>query len=259
MREKREKTRDGRLSKQRRSLKSGLMFLLMRARAALVLLGIGESELVGDLEKSGHSLGDGTVLLDVGGGSHLDGSNHVLELVAAAALRLAASGSGALVANEVALGLGAGGGLSARPRALGSRASGSAVGDGGGADSLALSGQANVLAKRATVRLAVLAGATNFTLGLFTTNITCRLGQLLASEFTSRLLTLRFTNSGAGGGITLPLAIREARALCTAAYLLKAGSISKSDVLSSDRSYEKSKHQKDSHFLQRLRWEGKRK
>jgi hypothetical protein len=56
--------------------------------------------------------------LDVGGGGHLDGGDHVAELVAAAALGLAASRGGSLVADEVAFGLGASGGLAARPRAL---------------------------------------------------------------------------------------------------------------------------------------------
>jgi len=169
---------------------------------------------VGDLDQSGHVLGDGTMLLNVCGRSHLDGSNHVVELVAAAARRLAAtSRSGSLVASKVALGLGAGGGLSARPGALRGRASRLAVGDGGSADGLALGGQANVLAKRATTSLAVLAGASNLTLGLLATDVASSLGKFLASKLASGLLALGLADGRAGGGIALPLAVGEARAL----------------------------------------------
>jgi len=115
---------------------------------------------VGDFYQSRDRVlvGEGAVVLHVGGRGDLDGCGHVVELVAAAALRSrTTSRGGTSIANEVALGLGAGRGLSARPRAFGSRASRSAVGNSRGADGLALGGQADVLAKRATRGLAVLA------------------------------------------------------------------------------------------------------
>jgi hypothetical protein len=212
-----------------------LVFGGARAALSLGLLLRVQSDLVCDFEQSGHVLGNGTVLLNMCGGSDLDGGNHVVEFVARAALRssVAASRGGALVANEVALGLGAGGGLAARPCALGSRASRSAVGDSGGADSLALCGQADVLAKRATRGLAVLTGATNLALGLLATDIASSFSELLATELASGLLALWLADGRAGGGVARPLAVREARALCRKAYLLEAGSVGKGHILCS--------------------------
>jgi len=212
--------------------------LLRSARAALSLdssLGV-ETDLVSNLDKGGHVLigWQIAVVLDVSGGSQLDGGSHVVELVAAAALWLgAASGGGTGVANEVALGLGARRRLLAGPGALGSRASGSAVGNSRGADSLALSRQANVLAQRAAARLAVLSRATNLTLGLLATDVAGSLTELLAAELAGGLLALRLTNGGTRWGIAVPLAIREAVALHSEANLLEASSIGESHFLGS--------------------------
>jgi hypothetical protein len=95
--------------------------------------------------------------------------------------------------------------------------------------------------------LAVLSGASNFTLRLLATDIASSLGKLFAAEFAGRLLALRLADSGAGRGVALPLAVREARALGAAAYLLEASSIGESDVLSNNRCHEEGEDQKDSH------------
>ena len=52
---------------------------------------VAEPDIVGHFDQRRHvvGVGSGAVFLDVGTGGHLDGSHHVVELVAAAALRLA--------------------------------------------------------------------------------------------------------------------------------------------------------------------------
>jgi len=168
------------------------------ARAALVASRIGEPEIVCDVYHIRQEIdrGNGTVVVDVRAVSHLDGLGEVVEVLARAATLLSLVGnfkhshrsraihrsaSGFVAAIERALRLGAGSGLAAGPRALGGRASGSAVGDGRGAHSLALGGQADVLAKRAATRLAVLSGAADLALGLLAADIASSLAELLAS------------------------------------------------------------------------------
>jgi len=159
--------------------------------------------------------------------------------VAAAALRLGATGgSRSGIANQIAFGLGAGGGLAAGPRAFGRRASRSAVGHSGSANSLALGGQAHILAQGAASCLAVFPRAAHLTLGFLTANITSSLAKLLASQLASGLFALRLAHSWAGGSVTIPLAIREAVSLhssfCRSAalQLLESGSTSKCHILS---------------------------
>jgi len=214
-----------------------LLLFSLGARAALgfCLILRAESDFVRDFEQSGHVLGDCTVLLNMAGRGDLYSRNHVVELMAGAALRsrVAAGRSWSLVADEVAFGLGASRGLAARPRALGSRASRSAVGNGGSADGLALGGQADVLAERAARGLAVLPRAAHLTLRLLAADVAGSLAELLAAELASRLLALRLTDGGAGWSVTRPLAVGKARALGCQANLLEAGSIGEGHILRS--------------------------
>jgi len=203
---------------------------------------------VSDLDERGHGLRDGAVLLDVCGRGHLHSGQHVVELVAAAARRLATSRARSLVAGQVALGLGAAGGLAARPRALGGGASGLAVGHGGSADGLALGGETDVLAQGAAASLTVLAGAAHLALGLLTADVAGGLGKLLASQLASRLLALGLAVGGAGRGVALPLAVREARALGRSSDLLEPSSVGESHVLSSGTSNQESESEEESHL-----------
>jgi hypothetical protein len=136
------------------------LHFVLRARAALIELGVlrVEADFMRDLDERGHGglVGQLAVFVEVSGRRELNGGSHVVKLVAAAALRLgAAGGCGAGVADEVALGLGAGSRLAAGPRAFRSRAGRSAVWNGGSADGLAFCRQAHVLTERATTSLAV--------------------------------------------------------------------------------------------------------
>jgi len=206
---------------------------------------------VSDLEQRGQVLGQSAVDLQVSGRGNLDGGGHVVELVAAAALRLGstAGGSGSGVALQRALGLGAGGGLAARPGALGGRASGAAVGDSRGADGLALGGQADVLAERAASSLAVLAGAAHLALGLLAADIAGSLTELLASELAGGLLALRLANGGAGRGIATPLAVREAVALSSGFEEAGTLSVGECHVLSgSSRNAQETDNQDSLHL-----------
>jgi len=128
-------------------------------------------------------------------------------------------GVGAGIALQAALGLGAVLRLAARPGALGSRACWLADRHSGGADSLALGRQADVLAERAATSLAVLARATHLALGTLATNIASGWGQLLTTKLAVGLLALGLALSRARRTVAVPRAIREARV----AYGLKAG------------------------------------
>lgn len=189
---------------------------LSLARAASLRSGDlrGVAHLVGDLDELGHEvLGKRlSVLGDVSRVGDLDSGSHVLELVTRAAGSLRTSGSltGLGGALKRALGAGARSGLDTRPVALGGRAHGLADGLLGGADSLALGGHADVLADGASTVLAVVLGATDFTLGLLATDVAVGGGKLLATELALRLLTLRGTLGGADGTVTVPGAVGEA-------------------------------------------------
>jgi len=204
----------------------------VRARAALFPSLV--ADLVSDLEQRRQMFGQSAVHLQVSGRGNLDGSGHVVELVAAAALRLrgTASGSGSGVALQRALGLGAGGGLAARPGALGSRAGRAAVGNSRSANSLALGRQADVLAQRAATSLAVLAGAAHLALGLLAADIAGGLTELLAAELAGGLLALRLADGGAGRSVAAPLAVREAVALSSGLEERRTSSVGERHVLS---------------------------
>jgi len=148
------------------------------------------------------------------------GRLHGLDVLARAALllRLSSARRGSsrrslVAAAQRALRLGAVSGLVAQPSALGSRASGLAVRSSRGANSLATSRQANVLANGATTCLAVVTRATNFALGLLAADIALSFGQLLATQFTLRLFALGLANSRTRWLIAVPCAIGEAVAL----------------------------------------------
>lgn len=197
--------------------------LQARAAASRAFGRLGEADLVGQLDHGRDGLGVDVlaVLLQVGLGRQLDSGHHVAVLVARAAVLLLAGRLrvGAGIALQAALGLGAVLRLAARPGALGSRAGRLAHRDSGGADSLALGRQADVLAERAATSLAVLAGATHLALGALAANVARRWGQLLTTQLAVGFLALRFALSRARGAIAVPCAIREARV----AYRLKAG------------------------------------
>jgi len=158
--------------------------------------------------------------------------------VAAAALGLSgtAGGSGSGVALQRALGFGTSGGLAARPGALRGRAGGSAVGDSGGANGLALGGQADILAERAATSLAVLARATDLALGLLAANIASSLAELLATQFAGGLFTLGLAHGRASRGVTAPLAVGEAVALYSGLEEAWGSSVRKRHVAGSDES-----------------------
>lgn len=123
---------------------------------------------------------------------------------AAAALRLLASGSLAL---QLALGLLAVGGLHALVLAVEFLAHGAALGLGGGAGGVALSGVANSLAGRAGVLLAVVLGATDAANGALAVHDALGAGGLFASHFALRARADWVAHCRAGGVIALPAAL----------------------------------------------------
>jgi len=186
-----------------------------RAAASRAFCRLGETNLVCELDhgRDGLRVDVSAVLLEVGLGRQLHSRHHVAVLVARAASLLLARSLGvrAGIALQAALGLGAVLRLAARPGALGGRAGWLAHGNSRGADSLALGGQADVLAERAATSLAVLARATNLALGALATNVARRWGELLTTKLAVWLLALGLTLSRAGGTVAVPCAVREAR------------------------------------------------
>jgi len=171
------------------------------ARAAVSLTAlVAEVHLVHDLEERG--LG--------GGGLRGVGVSLVHGVLGVGLVALAALGTllaSRLLALELALGLGAVGGLDALVVALELLAHGRALGFGGGAGGVALGGGADGLALGARLLLAGLLGATDRAGRLLAVDGALGARGLLALHLADGALADGVAHSGAAGVVTLPLAV----------------------------------------------------
>jgi len=121
--------------------------------------------------------------------------------------------TGRTLADQLALGLGAGDGLLALPVALGGLTHRSAHSVRSLALSTTVSRRAHSLALRAVLLLAQVLGATDIALGLITVNLALSTLSLLAVNLALRSLADRMALSRAHWVITLPSALRVAISL----------------------------------------------
>jgi hypothetical protein len=165
---------------------------------------------------SGHDLGEGRseLSIDRGGLRGLEhGSLGVLSGTGAAAHVVESLGDRGLVlasgllADKLALGAGAHEGLAALPVTVGGLAKRSALGLRSNASGVADGRRANGLALGAVVLLAKRLRATNRASGLLTVDIALGAGELLALHLALGASADGVAHSGAGGVITLPLAL----------------------------------------------------
>lgn len=166
--------------------------------------GVGSGRCGGSSRSSGGGSGSRGV-------GSVDTSLEVGGVVASAALGLLigllASG---LLALQLALGLGAVGGLDAFVEARQVLADGCALGGGGVAGGVAVSGLAHALALGAAVLLASVLGATNGAHGLLAVDGALRASDLLALHLAFRPLANRMAHRRASRVIALPFADRVA-------------------------------------------------
>jgi hypothetical protein len=165
---------------------------------------------------SGHDLGErrSELSIDRGGLRGLEhGSLGVLSGTGAAAHVVESLGDRGLVlasgllADKLALGAGAHEGLAALPVTVGGLAKRSALGLRSNASGVADGRRANGLALGAVVLLAKRLRATNRASGLLTVDIALGAGELLALHLALGASADGVAHSGAGGVITLPLAL----------------------------------------------------
>jgi len=157
---------------------------------------------VENLEEGGDDGDTGGARRAAGGGSLVDGNLDVVVL-ARAALGLLAGG---LLALQLALGLGAVGGLDALVEAGELLADGGALGLGSLAGGVAVSRLADGLALGAALLLAGVLGAADGADGLLAVHGALSAGGLLALHLALGALADGVADSGAGGVIALPLA-----------------------------------------------------
>ena len=134
----------------------------------------------------------------------VDGLLSVVLLVTGAALRLTFGVTGGFLASKLALGLGAERRLAALPVTTGLFADGRALGFGGDALGVALSGGTDGLALGARLLLAHILGASDGADRFLTVNGALGAGGLLALHLTTGTLANGVAHSGAHGVITLP-------------------------------------------------------
>ena len=180
-------------------------WLLVRARAALLLAVLGLVVHLVHHFQEGRSVGARRRVASVVGNDHSDLS--VGGLSARAALRSLRQLASSLLALELALGAGAVGGLGALVVAIEFLADRAALGLGSLASSVALSGLANGFALGATVLLAQLLGASNRANRLGAVNGALGASHLLALHLALGTSANGVANSRAGGVIALPLAL----------------------------------------------------
>jgi len=173
------------------------------ARAAVLLTAlVAQVHLVHDLQEGRlGSSGLGTV-----GVGLVDGDEGGA-LGALAALGLLSGLAGGLLALQLALGLGAVGGLDALVRAFEFLADRGALGLGGGASGVALSRRADGLALGAGLLLAIILGATDRAHRTLAVNGALGARSLLALHLADGALANGVADSRAGGVIALPFAV----------------------------------------------------